>query len=139
MFRPISTYVHGILDYITGPALLILPRALGWDEKMTNLLSGAGVFILGYSMLTRYELGLFKVLPMKGHLTLDAISGTALAMSPFLLFDEQERDSVKTSTLIGLGLYEIAAALMTQTESPVEETEIERRQYTREREFVGAR
>ena len=121
MFRPISTMMHGILDYVTAPTLIGLPRVLGWDQKVTLVLNGAGVGALVYSVLTRYELGLVKVLPMKVHLALDMASGGMLALSPLILLNRRERHVATTATLVGLGLYEIAAGLLTQTQSPIEE------------------
>lgn len=120
MYKPISTMVHGILDYATAPTLIGLPRMLGWGQKVTLLLNGAGVGVLAYSVLTRYELGLLKVLPMKVHLALDMASGGMLALSPFILLKKRERNVATTATLVGLGLYEIAAGLLTQTQSPIE-------------------
>jgi hypothetical protein len=87
-----------------------------WNSKITNFLTGSAIGLLGYSMMTRYELGLFKVLPMKGHLTMDAISGASLAAAPFVFLKGQERTGTIIGVLAGLGAYEIAAALMTQTQ-----------------------
>jgi hypothetical protein len=122
MKKPISTKVHGLLDYLSVPTLLVLPRALGCGKKVTGLLTGAAVGLLGYSLITRYELGLFKVLPMKGHLALDLMSGAMLAASPFVLLDEQERNGTMTSVLLGFGTFEIVAASLTQRQpSPASE------------------
>lgn len=44
-----------------------------------------------------------------------------LALSPFILLKKRERNVAKTATLVGLGLYEIAAGLLTQTQSPIEQ------------------
>ncbi|HEX8199890.1 MAG TPA: hypothetical protein VF590_05345 [Isosphaeraceae bacterium] len=109
----LSTKTHGVLDYLTAGAMLTLPRAMGWGEAATRLLTGAGLGALGYSLLTRYELGLVKVLPMRAHLSLDALSGAMLCAAPLLLADETPE--VK-GTLVGLGLFEIAAAMATEAE-----------------------
>ena len=119
MDKPISTKMHGVLDYFTAPTLLVLPRTLGWDNKVTNLLTGAGLGMLGYSMMTRYELGIFKVLPMKWHLRLDMISGMGLAVSPFVLLKNKERTGAITGALIGFDAFEIAASLLTKTRPPL--------------------
>jgi hypothetical protein len=125
MIKPISTRMHGILDYVTAPTLVVLPRMLGWGQRVTLLLNGAGAGVLAYSVLTRYELGLLKVLPMKVHLALDIASGGMLALSPFILLKKRERNVATTATLVGLGLYEVAAGLLTQTQSPVEQADWE--------------
>lgn len=109
----ISTRTHGVLDYLTAGALFALPRALGWSDRVTGLLTGAAVGTVGYSLLTRYELGVVKVLPMRAHLVLDALSGAALCAAPLLLPDED--DEVKQA-LVGLGLFELAASALTRPE-----------------------
>jgi hypothetical protein len=113
MQKPISTKVHGVLDYMTAAFLHTLPRVMGWNRTPTTVLDSAGVAATGYSLLTRYELGAAKVLPMKAHLTLDALSGAALITAACLMDDED--DEVRM-TIAGLGVFEIAAALLTQTE-----------------------
>jgi hypothetical protein len=113
-----STRAHGILDFVTSGTLFALPRLLGWSKATTSLLTNAAIGSLVYSLLTRYEFGLLKVLPMKGHLTLDAISGATLAAAPFMFLDE---DSSVSAALVGLGLFEITAALTTETEPSIGE------------------
>ena len=111
--KPISTRAHGVLDYLTAGMLLALPRMMGWGPGATRLLTNAAIGTLVYSLLTRYELGLVKKLPLKGHLALDGMSGALLCAAPFLLLDEDEGDA--TGPLVGLGLFEIAVPLLTQT------------------------
>jgi len=114
--RFLSTKVHGILDYATVPMLLTLPRVLGWSLRVRQLLTGSAVGLLGYSLLTNYELGVKRVLPMSGHLALDAASGALLCAAPVLL---GEQEKATTAALVGLGAFEIGAALTTKVESPV--------------------
>jgi hypothetical protein len=109
----LSTQTHGMVDYATGGALVALPRALGWSDNVTNLLTMAGLGAIAYSLFTRYELGLFKVLPMQTHLTMDALSGLTLATAPLWL---NERDDTVNKALVGIGLFEIMAALSTETQ-----------------------
>ncbi|HEX6383914.1 MAG TPA: hypothetical protein VF177_04515 [Anaerolineae bacterium] len=54
-----------------------------------------------------------KIIPMKGHLGLDAMSGLLFGAAPLLFPDEEM--GVKVS-LVGIGLFEIAAALSTETQ-----------------------
>src|SRR5918993_4750179 len=115
--QKMPTHVHGVVDYVVGATLAILPRALGWSGAPARLLEGAGVGAIGYSLLTNYELGVVKVLSMKAHLALDALSGGMLIGAAAMLEDEDE--DVR-ATLVGIGLFEIAAALTTQTTSTTE-------------------
>ena len=111
----LSTKTHGMIDYAAGPLLLALPRLLHWNRSATRLLTGVAAASTAYSLLTRYELGVFKVLPMPAHLSLDGMSGALLAVAPFLL--PEEEGSV-TAGLVGVGLFEIMAALSTETHAP---------------------
>ncbi|SRR5579883_478487 len=121
MNRPISTKVHGILDYVSVPTLLALPRVLRCGRGMTTLLTSAAVSVLGYSALTRYELGLYRVLPLKVHLAFDLTSGALLAAAPFAFLKRDEQSGTATGVLVGFGLFEIVAALLTKTEPPLME------------------
>ena len=90
--------------------LFALPRLLEWSAPLTLLLTCLAAGTLVYSLLTRYELGLFKVLPMPAHLALDFMSGVALCAAPFIL----DAESTARIVLVALGLFEIMASLMTQ-------------------------
>jgi len=74
--RIVSTKTHGILDYLTGATLLAAPKALGIEDEPSaaRVLRMAGAGATAYSLLTDYELGLVRVLPMPLHLALDAAS-----------------------------------------------------------------
>jgi hypothetical protein len=109
----LSTQTHGIVDYLTAGALLVMPRVLGWNKNVSRLLTMAGLGALAYSLFTRYEVGLVKLLPMKSHLAMDAVSGLTLATAPLWLNERNER---MNNTLVGIGLFEIMAAFTTETE-----------------------
>lgn len=109
-----STRTHGILDFVTAGTLVALPRMLGWHKSITSLMTNAAIGTLVYSLITKYEFGIVKLLPMKGHLALDAMSGALFCGAP-LLFPEEETD-VK-AILVGLGLFELTAATMTDSTS----------------------
>ncbi len=84
--RVISTRTHGVLDYLTGGTLLAVPGLLGLKDIPTSArvlrLAGGGAVL--YSLLTDYELGAVRLLPMPVHLAMDAASGALLASSPWL-------------------------------------------------------
>ena len=108
--RFIPSRVHGILDYVVGVVLIFAPRIFGFqnggpEDRIPVIL---GVATLIYSLLTRYELGLIKVIPFRVHLTLDFLSGVFLAISPWV-FGFSER--VWVPHLL-VGVFEIGAAMM---------------------------
>jgi hypothetical protein len=116
MYR-MSTKTHGLIDYVAGAAFMALPRLLGMRGAPAYLLHGAGAAAAAYSFFTNYERGVVRAIPMKGHLALDALSGGMLLGAAAVLDDED--DDVR-GTLAGIGLFEIAAALTTETRSGTE-------------------
>ena len=122
MAKPVSTKLHGVLDYLSVGTLLAVPRLLGWSPKLTTLLTGSAVLTLGASLLTKYELGLCKVLPMPGHLALDGLTAAAHAAAPFLLLNDEEKQRGNAlPILLGLVAFEAGAALLTQTQPSLPE------------------
>ena len=111
--RIIPTRVHGMLDYLVGILLIASPWIFdfgdGGAKTWVPVVLGAGAIV--YSLLTDYEFGIARVIPMPVHLMLDMGSGILLAASPWLFGFS---DEVKWPHVI-LGLFEIAAAAMTQT------------------------
>jgi hypothetical protein len=113
--RKIPTRVHGMLDYSTGALLMGLPGLFkaarsGRAESAVPVALGVGALL--YSLFTDYELGAVRKLPMKVHLGLDVASGIFLAASPWLFdMDEEVR-----APYLALGLWEVAAGLMTESE-----------------------
>jgi hypothetical protein len=82
----LSTRAHGTLDYLMGAVLLIAPYLFGFADggaaQWVPMALGAGAIV--YSLLTQYEFGAIKLIPMPVHLVLDAASGLLLAASPWL-------------------------------------------------------
>ena len=117
MRKPISTKAHGIIDYMTAGLLVTLPRALGWSRQVTHLLDAAACTTVAYSVLTRYELGVVKALPMKVHLAIDAVQGGAMIGAAAFLEDE---DPEVRATLAAIGTFELGVTLMTRTETDAE-------------------
>lgn len=111
----IDTKTHGYLDYFMGIFLIAAPYVFNLDKEgsESTVLYALGAAALVYSIITRYELGLIKIIPMKVHLLLDVLSGIFLAASPWLL---GFADKVYLPHLI-LGIIEIGAGLMTNSQS----------------------
>lgn len=84
--KMINTKVHGALDYIVGVLLIASPWLLGYSRGGTETWVPVtfGIITLVYSLLTNYEAGLIRMIPMPAHLLLDTMSGLLLAISPWL-------------------------------------------------------
>jgi hypothetical protein len=121
----IPTRIHGYLDYLMGVFLIASPWifdfADGDVEQWLPIVIGAAVIL--YSLLTDYELGAVRVIPMPVHLLLDVVGGVVLAASPWIFgFD----DEIWEPHLI-LGVLEVAAGILTsRTPSRTDEIEIDR-------------
>jgi len=115
--RMIPTSVHGAVDYLTGGALLAAPKVLGIDDdrRAALVLRSAGGGALVYSLITDYELGLLRLLPMPAHLALDAASGVLVAASPWL-FGFAGRGPRYWLPHVLVGAMEVLAATSTRTE-----------------------
>ncbi len=112
--RFLPTRIHGFLDYSTGLLFLAAPWLFGFageaDDIATWLFVVLGAGVLLYSLLTDYELGLVRKLPMPVHLMLDLGGGLLLLVSPWLF---GFADEVWVPHVL-FGLLEVGAALVTQ-------------------------
>jgi hypothetical protein len=109
--RFLSTKTHGVIDYLVGLLLIAAPWIFGFArggiETWIFIICGAGALM--YSLITNYEMGAVKMIPMPVHLLLDAMSGIVLAVSPWLFGFS---DFVYLPHLI-FGLFEVGASLIT--------------------------
>jgi hypothetical protein len=82
----IDTRTHGIIDYVTGLLLIVAPYIFGFAtggvEQWLPQVIGAAIIVM--SLITRYELSIAKLVPLKVHLGVDVASGVLLAASPWL-------------------------------------------------------
>jgi hypothetical protein len=117
MPRPISTRTHGVIDYITSGTLMALPFLLGWEGRARGLALGAGIATLGTSLMTNYEYGAVKLLPMKAHLSIDAAQASALMSAPKIMNGDGRWAG---RILAMIGAMESAVGAMTKTHSPEE-------------------
>ncbi len=84
--RFIPTKFHAPLDYIVGVALIAAPWIFQFSEHTAAALVPVvlGIGLIGYSLVTDYELGVWKVAPMAVHNLIDVAAGALLALSPWL-------------------------------------------------------
>jgi hypothetical protein len=84
--RVIPTRVHAVFDHTVSLLLIVAPWlfdfARGGPETWVPVL--LGVAGIGYSLLTDYERGLVRLIPMPIHLLLDILLGVVLVVAPWL-------------------------------------------------------
>ena len=110
--KPISTKQHGVVDYLFAASVYALRQRLPASERASRLLGATAAGTVAMSALTRYELGLVKVLPMKGHVALDLALGALLVAAPLLL---REEDGRVRAAVAGMGALGAVVALLTET------------------------
>ena len=117
--RFIPTSVHGAIDHVVGPALVLAPTLLrlGRTSPEGITAQAVGGVEAFYSNITDYELSVKNVVPMKVHLALDAAGGAALALVPQLT-GARQRGKKHWVPLLAIGALEIGMAAFTKTEPP---------------------
>src|SRR3954462_4673524 len=104
MTKLISTRLHAFLDFATVGFAMALPQLLPCNRSTKTAITTLALSKLGYSLITRHELGLMKLIPMPLHLALDGVAGAGMIATPFLL---DEDDIPTTACCVGLGLFDL--------------------------------
>lgn len=111
--QTISTRMHGMIDYATAAVLILIPLFYilgGATGAVVWIPLIAGLALLGMSLVTRYELGVIRWIPMRTHLLADMLLGAFLIVSPWLF---GFADVVWWPHVL-VGIAEIAVAAMTK-------------------------
>src|SRR5256714_9873767 len=117
--RFIPTSVHGAVDHVVGPALVLAPTLLRLGRTSPEGLTARAVGGVEafYSNLTDYELSMKNVVPMRVHLALDALGGATLALVPQLT-GARTRGKKHWLPHLALGAFEVGMSAFTKTEPP---------------------
>ena len=116
LMKIIPRFYHGVLDYLSGLLLLVAPNLLGFADiggATTWLPRIVGLMIILQALMTDYELGVMKVIPIAMHLMADYAIGAVLLLAPFL-FGIPGRSVSATVLLLMMALVAFAAAFLTQ-------------------------
>jgi SPW repeat len=113
--RIIPTRMHGMMDYVIGIVLIASPWIFGFNDesgtaKWTFIIIGA--VILATSLMTNYELGMMRVIPMHMHLWADAIAGIVLALSPWIFGYSNDTGANGWVPALIIGILELGTAGM---------------------------
>lgn len=123
--RLLPAWFHGLADYAVGALLVIVAVATGGSAGAVGTGVVVGATVLVVSMLTRYPLGVVKVLPFSVHSAGDYLAAVLLVGAPFALhFNDGDR---------GLSIFYVIAGLAVLAVSLVTNY-----QYSPKREWAAA-
>jgi hypothetical protein len=107
--------LHAVMDYLWGVALMFAPEALGFqkDSAANVYCKARGGSMVLTSLMTRYELGLIKVIPFNVHLLLDFLSAISLGFMGPKLFGFEKNKTASQVTML-FSAIELGTVLMSK-------------------------
>ncbi len=112
IIRLLPAQLHAVADYAVGALLIIVALAVGGSAGAVGTGVVVGVTVLVVSMLTKYPLGVLKVLPFPVHSAGDYLAAALLIASPFAL-KYTSADGGLAAFYIVAGLAVLAVSLVT--------------------------
>ena len=112
LVRLLPAWLHAIADYAVGAGLIVIALAVGGSGKAVAAGVVVGATVLVVSVLTKYPLGVFKVLPFTVHSAGDYLAAALLLLSPFVL-NFNNSDTGLTAVYIVAGIAVLAVSLIT--------------------------
>ena len=85
LVRFLPAWFHAIADYAVGALLIVVALAVGGSTGAVATGVVVGAVVLAVSMLTRYPLGVLRVLPFTVHSAGDYLAAALLVAAPFAL------------------------------------------------------
>jgi hypothetical protein len=82
----ISPKIHGIIDILFVIFLLISPTLFGFTEPTVKFTYALATIHLLLTLLTVYDVGLFKVIPIQLHGIIESLVGIILIILAYTLF-----------------------------------------------------
>ena len=110
--RLLPAWFHAIADYAVGALLIIVALAVGGSAGAVATGVVVGAVVLAVSMLTRYPLGVVKVLPFTIHSAGDYLAAALLIAAPFAL-NFRDGDAGLSVFYLVMGLAVLAVSLVT--------------------------
>jgi hypothetical protein len=112
LVRLLPAWFHAIADYAVAGTLILVAAIVGGSTEAVAAGVVIGVVVLVVSMLTKYPLGVVKVLPFTIHSAGDYLAAALLALSPFAL-GFNNSDTGLTAFYIAAGVAVLAVSLIT--------------------------
>ena len=112
LIRLLPAWFHAIADYAVGALLIIVALAVGGTTGAVATGAVVGAIVLAVSMLTKYPLGVAKVLPFPVHSAGDYLAAALLIAAPFAL-NFRDGDAGLSVFYIVAGAAVLAVSLIT--------------------------
>ena len=125
LVRLLPAWFHAVADDAVGALLIVVAVAVGGSAGAVGTGIVVGATVLAVSMLTKYPLGVAKVLPFTVHSAGDYLAAALLIVSPFAL-DFHNSATGLTAFYIVAGIAVLAVSLITNY------------QYSPKREWVAS-
>lgn len=104
MHKTIEPKTHGVIDYLAAALLLLGPMLFNFAGVAASLCYILGIAVFALSILTRYPLGLAKVIPFKIHGYVELAAGIFLILAPFLFGFTERSNAMWFFLIVGAGL-----------------------------------
>ena len=108
----LPAWFHAIADYAVGLTLIVAAIVVGGSGAAVAIGVVVGVTVLAVSMLTRYPLGVAKVLPFTVHSAGDYLAAALLVIAPFAL-GVTDTDGGLSAFYVVAGIAVLAVSLIT--------------------------
>jgi hypothetical protein len=125
LVRLLPAWLHAVADYAVGGLLIIVALVAGGTSGATATGIVVGAVVLIVSMLTKYPLGVVKVLPFTVHSAGDYLAALLLVAAPFVL-NFSSSDTGLSAFYVVAGVAVLAVSLITNY------------QYSPKREWSGS-
>ncbi len=112
LVRLLPAWLHAVADYAVGLALVIVALASGASAGAVGTGVVVGATVLVVSMLTKYPLGIAKVLPFTIHSAGDYLAVVLLLAAPWVL-NFADGDPGITAFYVVAGVAVLAVSLIT--------------------------
>ena len=109
MAKILNPALHGVLDYALAFLFLLMPSVLGFPDNAATLSYVIGAAYIGTSLLTRYPLGVWKLIPFPTHGVVESMMAVFWLAAPWL-FGFAEHAAARNFFLIaGVALLGVVA------------------------------
>ena len=112
LVRLLPAWFHAVADYAVGGLLIIVALAVGGSTGAVATGVVVGAVVLLVSMLTRYPLGVVRVLPFTVHSAGDYLAAALLVIAPFTL-NFSDGDGGLSAFYVVAGIAVLAVSLVT--------------------------